>query len=88
MKLLFSMLLPAFLAPQAALACATCFGAADSSQTAGMNMAILTLLGVTGAVLGGVVVFFVHLLRRSSMTVDESDAAELDPKEKKEEILT
>lgn len=28
-------------------ACATCFGAQDSPQTQGMNMAILTLLGVT-----------------------------------------
>jgi hypothetical protein len=53
-----------------------------------MNMAILTLLGITGAVLGGLVVFFVQLMRRSGMTVDEASAGELDPKEKKEEVFT
>lgn len=35
-------------------ACAVCFGAADSSQTAGMNMAMITLLGVTGTVFCGI----------------------------------
>jgi len=43
-----------------AQACATCFGTPDDPQTQGMNMAIVTLLGVTygvfGAMLGTVVV--------------------------------
>jgi hypothetical protein len=34
--------------PQAAAACATCYGASDSPMTAGMNNAILTLIGVVG----------------------------------------
>ena len=40
--------------PTAAHACAVCFGAADSTQTAGMNMAMLTLLGVTGTLFCGI----------------------------------
>ena len=39
--------------PRALLACAVCYGASDSSQTHGMNLGIVTMLGVTGVVLGG-----------------------------------
>jgi hypothetical protein len=39
--------------PRALLACAVCYGASDSSQTRGMNLGIVTMLGVTGVVLGG-----------------------------------
>ncbi len=35
-------------------ACTTCMGAPDAAQTQGMNAAILTMLGVTVTVLGGV----------------------------------
>ncbi|HVM62543.1 MAG TPA: hypothetical protein VMV72_16910 [Verrucomicrobiae bacterium] len=41
------------LAPRVALACAACYGAPDAAQTRGMNFGIFTMLGVTGAVLGG-----------------------------------
>ena len=49
----------------AIIACATCFGAPDSPMTQGMNMAIFTLLGVTGVVLGGFVWMIVYLVRRA-----------------------
>jgi hypothetical protein len=49
----------------ALIACATCFGAPDSSMTQGMNMAIFTLLGVTGVVLGGFIWMIVYLVRRA-----------------------
>jgi hypothetical protein len=49
----------------ALIACATCFGAPDSSMTQGMNMAIVTLLGVTGVVLGGFAWMIVYLVRRA-----------------------
>jgi heme/copper-type cytochrome/quinol oxidase subunit 2 len=39
--------------PRALLACAVCYGASDSPQTRGMNLGIVTMLGVTGVVLGG-----------------------------------
>ena len=40
--------------PQAASACATCYGAADSPQTKGMNNAILVLVGFVGLLWVGV----------------------------------
>jgi hypothetical protein len=49
----------------ALIACATCYGSADSPMTDGMNLAILTLLGVTGLVLGGFIVMMVMLARRA-----------------------
>jgi len=52
-----------------ALACATCFGAQDSAQTSGMNMAILGLLVIVGGVLAAFATFFVHLARRSRLTL-------------------
>jgi hypothetical protein len=53
-------------AQSSALACATCYGASDSPLAQGMNWGIATLLGVIGAVLAGVVVFFVHVGLRSA----------------------
>jgi hypothetical protein len=46
------------------LACPNCFGDPQSGMTEGMNMAILSLLGITGAVLVGIVAFFLHMRRR------------------------
>lgn len=53
-------------AKSSALACATCYGASDSPLAQGMNWGIATLLGVIGAVLAGVVAFFVHVGLRSA----------------------
>ena len=36
-------------------ACSTCFGDPTAPATEGMNWAIITLLGVTGGVLGGII---------------------------------
>ena len=52
------------LAPPAA-ACATCFGAADSSLTRGMNGAIVTLLAIVAAVQLGFVALFATFVRRA-----------------------
>ena len=46
-------------------ACATCFGAQDSPQTQGMNMAILTLLGVTYTLFGAMLTTAFVLWRRN-----------------------
>jgi heme/copper-type cytochrome/quinol oxidase subunit 2 len=43
----------AMAAPRMLLACAVCYGAPDAAQTKGMNLGIVTMLGVTGVVLGG-----------------------------------
>ena len=63
--------------PRLALACAACFaGDADSLETKGAGNAVLFLLAVTYGVLGGMVIFGVHLWRRGARSVDQSDAAD------------
>ena len=52
-------------APSSLLACATCYGDPQSSMTKGLNLGILTLLGVTVLVLGGVGAFIFSLARRA-----------------------
>jgi hypothetical protein len=52
--------------PAPLLACAACFGQSDSPMAQGMNWGIFSLLAVIGAVLGGVVAFFIYLARRSA----------------------
>ena len=49
----------------AALACPSCYGAADSPMTAGMNTAILVMLGIIGFVLVAISTFFGWVWRRS-----------------------
>ena len=53
------------IAPSSLLACAACTGRTDSSLAVGMNWGIVTLLGFVLSVLSCVVVFFVHVARRT-----------------------
>lgn len=53
-------------APWSASACAVCFGQTDSKLAVGMNMGILALLVVIGAVLAAFASFFIFLARRSA----------------------
>jgi hypothetical protein len=56
-------------APHVLLACAVCYGAPDAAQTHGMNLGIITMLGVTGIVLGsfgGMIFCFMRRARRCS----------------------
>ena len=46
-------------------ACPSCYGAADSPLTAGMDSAILVMLGIIGAVLSAISAAFVVLWRRA-----------------------
>ena len=48
--------------PEVTYACATCFGNPNAAATQGMNKAILSMLGITGGVLGGVgsSIFILH----------------------------
>lgn len=48
-----------------AAACPSCYGDANSSETQGMQWAILSLLGVTGSVLVGMSAFFLYLRKRA-----------------------
>ena len=54
-------------ATREAQACPSCYGAPDSQMTEGMNLAILSLLGITGGVLASFVAFFVYLRKRAKM---------------------
>tara|TARA_Y100000590_G_scaffold393095_1_gene471077 strand:+ start:6407 stop:6637 length:231 start_codon:yes stop_codon:yes gene_type:complete len=54
------------LLPDMAFACATCFGAPDAPATLGMNWAIITLLGVTGAVLGGIIKSIISIKKKTN----------------------
>ncbi len=60
------LLIAAWLAlPQTAMACATCYGAADSPMTKGMNNGILTLIALVGVVYVGIGKVFLDFRRRS-----------------------
>lgn len=52
-------------APGATFACSACMGRSDDAMTQGLNAAILTLLATLLLVLGSVVGFLAHLIRRS-----------------------
>ncbi len=64
-----------FIFSQSTVACPYCFGigAEDSSMADGMRLAIASLLGVTGTVLGAFAYFFLRLMRKSSRSVESSD---------------
>lgn len=55
------------LLPGTVSACAVCFGDPESAMTHGVNMAIITMGGVTGSVLGGLALFFFHIRKRSNL---------------------
>jgi hypothetical protein len=61
------------IAPSSLLACAACTGRTDSSLAVGMNWGIVTLLGFVLTVLSCVVVFFVHVARRTPPGDDEAN---------------
>lgn len=68
--------------PEIANACPRCFGAqVDSPITHGISMAMLSLIGMTGTVMGGIVLFFIQMMRRvrklSSGKYVTSDRGEL-----------
>lgn len=60
--------------PRMAWACSVCLGDPSSEQIQGMNMAILSLMGVTATVLGGVAFFAAMLWRRAALLERESEA--------------
>ena len=51
-------------AVQGVFACPVCFGDKDSPMTAGMDSAILVMLGITGFMLTLIALFFVMVWRR------------------------
>jgi hypothetical protein len=67
----------ALAAPEAASACAVCFGNSDSAMTAGMNNGILSLLAVVVVVQGGFVALFMSFWRRARRLREKRDSFQL-----------
>ncbi len=63
-----TVLLSASVLSEPALACAVCYGADDAAMTAGMNNAILMLLGVVVVVQGSFVALFLSFRHRARRT--------------------
>ena len=58
--------------PHIAAACASCYGAASGPQIEGMNMAIMSMLGIIGIVLSAVASFFIMMRKRLKVLNDHS----------------
>lgn len=69
MKLLMIIALVAFGSATDLLACSTCFGAPDHPTTLGIQMAVMSMLGVIGVVLGVVATFIIKLAKREKLTL-------------------
>jgi hypothetical protein len=54
----------ASLLPSAASACPACYGSAAGPVIAGMNLAVLVMIGITGGVLSWIIAFAVRIVRR------------------------
>ena len=52
------------------LACPMCFGAEETSLIDGTKLGVLVMLGITLAVQGGFVAFFLYLRRRAKRIAD------------------
>ncbi len=55
--------------PDLAQACSTCFGAPDDPAVIGIKVAMFSMLGVTGSVLGGFASFFIYLHKKSKASL-------------------
>ena len=55
--------------PDLARACSTCFGAPDDPAVIGIKVAMFSMLGVTGTVLGGFASFFIYLRKKSKASL-------------------
>ncbi len=67
LSLVSAVLIAALCLPSSVFACGSCYGAADSPATNGMNFAILSMLGITGGVLATMTSFFLYLRKRARL---------------------
>lgn len=77
MKIVFKLslvVLLALLMPTRIFACTACYnGDASSPLTDGMNWGIFTLLGVVITVLASILIFFVHIIRKSEAMAAQAE---------------
>jgi heme/copper-type cytochrome/quinol oxidase subunit 2 len=71
-KFLAALLLGQAFSPTSLWACAACTGRTDSPLAVAMNWGILTLLGVVLTVLSGVLIFFVHVIRKEETASNDT----------------
>jgi hypothetical protein len=71
-QLLAALLLCLTFSPTSLLACAACTGRTDSALAVAMNWGIVTLLGVVLTVLSGVLIFFVHVIRKEETASNDA----------------
>ncbi len=71
-KLTVVLLFALSFSPTSLWACAACTGRTDSPLAVAMNWGILTLLGVVLTVLSGVLVFFVHVIRKEEAASNDT----------------
>ena len=63
----------AFIIPRVTWACATCFGAEGDPQTEGLNMAIITLLGVTYTLFSAMALFVFLKWRKNIKALEQAE---------------
>lgn len=69
MKLLMIVTLMAFAGATDVMACSTCFGAPDHPTTQGIQMAVMSMLGVIGVMLGAFATLIIKLAKREKLTL-------------------
>ena len=70
MRILISVVVMLVATRSSAFACPVCFGAEETSMINGTRLGILFLLGITLAVQGGFLAFFLYLRRRAQRIAD------------------
>jgi len=74
LSLIFTALIVVLCLPSSVFACGSCYGAADSPATNGMNFAILSMIGITGGVLAMITSFFLYLRKRAQLYLLPADS--------------
>ena len=70
MKVFLTTLVVLIAGSSGVLACPMCFGAEETTMIDGTRLGILLMLGITFAVQGGFVAFFLYLRKRAKRVAD------------------
>jgi hypothetical protein len=70
MRIVIAVVIMLIVGSSTAFACPVCFGAEETSMINGTRLGIMVLLGITLAVQGGFVGFFLYLRKRAKRIAD------------------